>query len=222
MSLTPFQGLNMSTSNGDTLENVTTNRQLFLSEISIAETQLAQAVQISRDGIGFVDAPGIYANRDALITQQPGVYLSILTADCSPLLLWSRECHLVAAVHSGWQGSELDILGQTIDEMVKTFEISPASLSMVIGPGLSQDYFEVGPEFSNKFSNEYLRRLPGSDRFHLDNNRYLRDTAIKNGILENQIEILSFCSFRDNDLFFSHRRDKGMTGRMISVIGMNE
>ncbi len=212
----------MSTSRGDSSDNVKANRQLFLAEFGASETQLAQPVQVSRDGIEYADAPGKYAQCDALFTQQPGVYLSILTADCSPILLWSREQPMVAAIHSGWQGSELNILSQTLEEIVNTFKVSPASISMVIGPGLSQEHFEVGPEFAEKFSSKYLRQISECDRFHFDNNRFLQDTAIKYGISEDQIEILPFCSFENEELFFSHRRDRGRTGRMMSVIGIDE
>ena len=96
------------------------------------------------------------------------------------------------------------------------------SLSMVIGPGLSQEHFEVGPEFSDKFSADFLMPLQSSDRYLFDNNAYLRDTAIRLGVPAHQIETLPYCSFRDENLFYSHRRDGGTTGRMMSVIGINQ
>jgi polyphenol oxidase len=212
----------MSVSRGDSKKNVSANRQIFLNEFGIDEALLAEPLQVSGDGIEIVEAPGEYASRDALITSQPGVFLRVLTADCSPILIWSSKDSIVAAVHSGWQGSELDILGQTLKKMHSTLGVEIATLSLAIGPGLSQANFEVGPEFSDKFSMEYLLPLPNSDRYLFDNNAYLRDTAIQLGVPANQVEILPFCSFRDDNLFFSHRRDGGTTGRMMSVIGINE
>ncbi|MEA3286114.1 MAG: polyphenol oxidase family protein [Candidatus Marinimicrobia bacterium] len=219
-SSAPFQGLNMSTSRGDSLQNVTANRQLFLDQFNTVESQLAQPVQISQAGIEIVKYPGKYSARDALITDTPGVYLSILTADCSPILIWSEAYPLVAAVHSGWQGSELDILGKTLGLILDSFTVTPASINLVIGPGLGQDNFEVGAEFSTKFPATYLKEAVNSDRFYFDNNNYLKDTALNFGIPADQIEILPYCSYRDSDLFFSHRRDQGVTGRMMSVIGI--
>ncbi len=210
----------MSTSKGDSRENVALNRQLFLDEFSLSEVALAQPVQVSRDGIMIVDAPGKYPECDALITRHPNVFLSVLTADCSPVLIWSEDYPLVAAVHSGWQGSELDILGRTLIIIKDSFDISPDKLNMIIGPGLSQEYFEVGPEFNDKFPAEYLHPVPDTDRFKFDNNNYLQETAIKQGVPESQIEMLDYCSYRDDDLFFSHRRDKNITGRMMSLIGI--
>ncbi len=210
----------MSVSRGDSELNVAANRKVFLKEFGIDETELAEPLQVSRDGIEIVEVPGKYANRDALITSQPGVFLRVLTADCSPILIWSDS--VVAAVHSGWQGSELDILGQTLDKMQSEMGVEMKSLSLAIGPGLSQENFEVGPEFQDKFPSKYLLPHNENGRFSFDNNAYLKDTAIRLGVPEHQIETLPFCSYRDNKLFFSHRRDGGTTGRMMSVIGIKK
>ena len=217
----PFQSLNMSIRQGDSVENVSMNRQLFLNKIGVTQNQLAQPIQISRDGIRLIDSPGNYENLDALITVTPGLFLSVLTADCSPILIWSDEFPVAAAVHSGWQGSELNILGQTLHKITDTLQIDPASLYLAIGPGLSQDNFEVGPEFGDKFSVTYLRAQSKTDRFYFDNNRFLVDTAIQSGVVAEHIEVLPYCTFRDENLFFSHRRDGVQTGRMMSVIGIN-
>jgi polyphenol oxidase len=210
----------MSVSRGDSKKNVSANREIFLNEFGIDEARLAEPLQVSSDEIEIVEAPGEYTSRDALITSQPNVFLRVLTADCSPILIWSDSS--VAAVHSGWQGSELDILGQTLKKMHNEMGVEMDSLHVAIGPGLSQDNFEVGPEFSDKFPSKYLSPLLNTDRYLFDNNAYLRDTAIRLGVPANQIETLPFCSYRDDSLFFSHRRDGGTTGRMMSVIGINK
>lgn len=210
----------MSTSRGDTLTNVNANRQIFLNTFGITESQLAEPLQVGRDGIAIVDEPGKYADTDALITTTPGLFLRVLTADCSPILIWSRTEPIVAAVHSGWQGSELNILGQTLHMMHSTLGADYASLQVALGPALTQENFEVGPEFSDKFASKYLAPRKGSDRFQFDNNAFLRDTALDMGVPDDQIEILPYCSYSDDDLFFSHRRDGGTTGRMMSVIGI--
>ena len=212
----------MSISRGDIEKNVSANRKVFLKQLGINEAQLSEPLQVSRDGIEIVDVPGEYAHCDALITAQPGVFLRVLTADCSPILIWSHEQALVAAVHSGWQGSELDILGQTLKKMHTEMGAEMGSLYLAIGPGLSQDNFEVGSEFGDKFPAAYLLPHQNSQRYLFNNNAFLRDTAIELGVPPHQIETLPFCSYRDDELFFSHRRDGGTTGRMMSVIGINQ
>ena len=212
----------MSTSRGDSEANVAANRQLFLEKFGINPAQLAEPLQIGMDGVKIIDQPGEYASQDALITAQPGVYLRVLTADCSPILIWSDKDLLVAAVHSGWQGSELDILGKTLKKMYTEMGAELESLYLVIGPGLSQDNFEVGPEFSDKFPAEFLIPLQGRNRYLFDNNAYLRDTAIRLGVPAHHIETLPYCSYKEDSLFYSHRRDAGTTGRMMSVIGINQ
>ena len=212
----------MSISRGDSETNVSANRQYFLDEMGAGSAQLAEPLQISRDGVEIVDEPGQYSDSDALITTQPGVYLRVLTADCSPILIWSRTDAIIAAVHSGWQGSELNILGKTLKKMKTLMEADVESLCLVIGPGLSQENFEVGPEFKDKFPEEFLLPLPDSDRYLFDNNAYLKDSAMQFGVPASQIETLPYCSYRDDSLFYSHRRDGGTTGRMMSVIGINQ
>lgn len=212
----------MSTSRGDSEANVAANRQLFLEKFGINPAQLAEPLQIGMDGVKIIDQPGEYASQDALITAQPGVYLRVLTADCSPILIWSDKDLFVAAVHSGWQGSELDILGKTLKKMHTEMGAELESLYLVIGPGLSQANFEVGPEFSDKFPAEFLIPLQGRNRYLFDNNAYLRDTAIRLGVPAHHIETLPYCSYKEDSLFYSHRRDAGTTGRMMSVIGINQ
>lgn len=220
VSPAPFHSLNMSISRGDSLENVSTNRSRFLSNWGIKPSQLAQGNQISEDGLAVVSSPGVYDACDALICSTPQIFLSVLTADCAPILIWSTERDVVASVHSGWQGSEMDILGRTIDRLVEDFQVPAASLCIVIGPGLSQENFEVGPEFSTKFPQDYLQEF-GEDRYKFDNNRYLGDKAIACGVPGSQIEILNYCTCADEALFFSHRRDRNTTGRMMSIIGIS-
>jgi len=212
--------LNMSTSRGDSASNVSANRQEFLSFFGLSEAHLAEPLQISRDGVALVVSPGQYAGMDALITNTPGVFLRILTADCSPILIWAKDNPVVAAVHSGWQGSELDILGKTLDLMQSNFGVDPHSLCLVLGPGLTQENFEVGPEFSDKFPASYLQPKAGGAKYFFDNNGFLRDTALARGVPADQIETLPFCSYGDDELFYSHRRDGGTTGRMMSIIGI--
>jgi YfiH family protein len=220
VSAHPFSSLNMSTSRGDDPQSVAANRKRFLDDLEIAESDLAIPAQVSGGTVQRVDAPGVYPATDALFSSNRGTILSVLTADCSPVLFWSEEKPMWGAVHSGWQGSELNILGQTLSQALVEFEIPAASIYMVIGPGLSEQNFEVGPEFESKFSDKYLRIKAGTGKFYFDNNGFLRDTAMEIGVPAAQIEILPFCSYDDEALFYSHRRDQGQTGRMISVIGM--
>lgn len=212
----------MSISRGDLPLNVNQNRRLFLDALGVPESGLAQAVQISRDCVRQVETTGEYPDCDAMITSSTKVYLSILTADCTPILIWADHNPVIAAVHSGWQGSELDLLGKTIKMMITDYHVKSDSLNLVIGPGLSREYFEVGPEFRTKFPPAYLKGHQGSGKIFFDHNAYLRESAIRQGVPGHKIEILDYCSYRDEDLFFSHRRDRGITGRMISVIGMSE
>jgi len=211
----------MSTSRGDSETNVNKNRQRFLNKFNVSVSKLAQPLQVGGDRVQVINTPGDYPGLDALITADQDIYLRILTADCAPILIWSLSDRVVAAVHSGWQGSELNILGKTLSMMERELGTDPKSLCVAIGPGLTQENFEVGPEFGDKFDAQYLQPVSTGSKFLFNNNNYLRDTAIQAGVPRQQIEILPFCSYKDDHLFFSHRRDQGVTGRMMSIIGIN-
>jgi len=210
----------MSVSRGDLADNVAENRHRFLTDLSISQSDLAIPIQVSQAQVQVAATPGKYPQTDALISTESNVYLSVLTADCAPVLFWSTTTELVGAVHSGWQGSELNILGRCLELALKETQVDMTSVHMVVGPGLSEQNFEVGPEFKTKFPEKYLREKPGGDKYHFDNNAFLRDTALQYGVPADQIEILPHCSFADDALFYSHRRDHGTTGRMMSIIGM--
>lgn len=211
----------MSTSRGDDETNVAENRKRFLDQINVSASQLAQPLQIGGGGVQLINTPGEYPEQDALITTKQNIYLRILTADCAPILIWSLSDQVVGAVHSGWQGSEFNILGKTLTKMTRELGVDPKSLCVAIGPGLSQENFEVGLEFLDKFDAQYLKPVSEGPKYLFNNNGYLRDSAIQAGVPPHQVEILPYCSYKDDHLFFSHRRDRGITGRMMSIIGIN-
>ena len=212
----PYDSLNMSVSTGDDKQNVARNRKAWLGSLGFDENQVAIPLQVHGSEIGRANTSGEYDRCDALITQQRGVVLSVRTADCVPVLIWSSTSKSIAAVHSGWRGTELNILGKTLTALV-TMDNLAADLNVAIGPGMRVENFEVGPEFHDKFAAEYLETRNG--RLFFDNFKLLIDQALNAGVPAEQIEDLGFCSFADSELFFSHRRDGPRTGLMLSVIG---
>ena len=221
VSPAPYASLNFSTSRGDSTENVAENRQRFFHKHHVESTRLAQPVQISGSHVGEATQPGLYADTDALITNKSNLFLTVLTADCSPILFWDTTSNVVGAVHSGWQGSAENILGKALKLAMEIYQLSPDTTYLAIGPGLSVKHFEVGLEFEEKFPLEYLTSNKNATKYYFDNNRFLRDTALGLSIPKTHIDVLPYCSFADDELFFSHRRDQGTTGRMMSIIGWN-
>lgn len=160
---------------------------------------------------------------DAIVTDDPSTILSIRTADCLPVLLASGDGRIVAAVHAGWRGILKGVIPTTLAAMV---DLGATQIVAAIGPCISGEAFEVGDdvaaEFDRIFKPETLVvvRRPHWPRPHVDLKRAAFLQLAASGAVAAQV--LPNCTVREPELFFSHRRDSGLTGRMAAVIGPAE
>lgn len=152
---------------------------------------------------------GCAGEADGLITAQPGLAISVRTADCLPILLADPERRVVAAIHAGWRGTATRIVLETIAKMEREYGTDPGDLLAAIGPGIGVCCYQVGEEVRRQFG------LIGAGHLDLaqENRRQLREA----GVAEARIDLLGLCTFCDQR-FHSWRRDKEQAGRMISFI----
>lgn len=211
----PFRGLNLANGVGDDPEAVSANRRAVAEAMGPGRLRMAR--QVHGTGLHIagdkIDDPPPEA--DALATDRPGQWLTILVADCQPVLLYAPERRVAAAIHSGWRGSVANIIGRTVHALETRFGADPAGLFAGIGPSL-------GPccaEFVH-----YRREIPESlwkykdDGCHFDFWRLSRDQLRKAGVPDRQIETAGLCTRCRTDRFFSYRGEK-TTGRFAAVIG---
>jgi polyphenol oxidase len=175
----------------------------------ISQDQMAQVRQVHSALCLTVDGPGCAGEADALITSEPGLAVSVRTADCFPILLADGRRNVVAAVHAGWRGTAARIVMETIATMRYRFGTNPADIRAAIGPGIGVCCYEVGEEVGRKFG------LNGAG--HLDLARTNCRQLLEAGVPAAQIDVLDMCTFCDFR-FHSWRRDKEAAGRMISYI----
>jgi YfiH family protein len=155
---------------------------------------------------------------DALITDVPGIYLLIQTADCQAVMLFDPQRRVVANVHGGWRGSVADILGRTVKRMVDRFDCDPGDMLAAIGPSL-------GPccaEFVN-FKDEippYLWPFRVGEH-HFDFWRISRHQLINAGLAPPHVHAAAICTRCNPHLFFSYRAQR-QTGRFAALIGMRD
>ena len=219
-----FQGLNCGAGSSDQSDVVAINRARVASAMQVPPEALVGVHQIHSPAVVTVTAAGPQGKADALVTCVPGLALSILTADCMPVLLHDPEAGVIGAVHAGWKGALAGVLEATLDAM-EALGGDRAETSAVIGPCISQRAYEVGPEFLDAFEAEdpdfarffangngdrYLFDLPG---FGLDR---LRAAGI------GQAEWTRHCTYSQPELFYSYRRSvhagEADYGRLISAI----
>lgn len=170
---------------------------------------------------------------DALVTNVPGVAISVRTADCIPVLLYDPVHKVVAAVHAGWRGTVQCISRKTISEMQRRFGTEPADLETVIGPGIGPESFQVGQEVADAFAQAGfpmeqilkdcgpkcpIETNPMQGGLHIDlwkANQWLLEQA---GVGEENIHVSGICTYINNDRFYSARREGIKCGRIINSI----
>jgi len=174
--------------------------------------RVAKAKQIHSDRVLLVSTDGPQGEGDGLISQVPGIGLTIRTADCLPILIADPRHRAIAAVHAGWRGVVCEITSKTVDAMTQHFGSRPEDLVVAIGPGIGVCCFEVGPEVAVRFGS--------SGRTKIDLVETTCRQLRRNGVLPAQIHACGLCSCCNRELFESYRRDRDASGRMTAMIAV--
>ena len=220
-----FAGLNCGTGSTDLAEAVAINRARVAAAMGASEDALMSVTQVhSAEAITLTGPLTTRPRADAMVTATPGLVLTVLTADCQPVLFADAEAGVIGAAHAGWRGARDGILEATVDAM-EALGARRAHIHAVIGPTISQAVYEVGPEFYESFTEDdpASRRffVPGkADRFLFDLPGYglwrLRNAGV------GEAEWTHHCTYRDPERFYSFRRTtharEADYGRLISAI----
>ncbi len=158
---------------------------------------------------------------DALITNESGLCIAVMSADCVPILLYDKKNNAVGAVHSGWRGTVARILEKTLQQMHQIFGTKGEDMYAGIGPSVSQDSYEVGEEVVSEvqrsFGNKSELMIPvGTNKAKLDLWKANKLQLMEFGVPATQIEISDLCTVKNNNHFFSAR--KGDAGRFAAGI----
>lgn len=223
-----FSSLNISLKVGDDEAAVEQNRVVWERTTGLAWPSVVQLNQVHGADVLSVDRdpadlpPVEQRPFDAVITNRRDVTLAISTADCVPILLYCKSPGAVGAVHAGWRGTIAGIVEIAVDTMESTLACSAEDMVAVIGPCIHFDAFAVGPEVFHLFENAYGQDVVGvkEGELHVDLVESNRRSLLRAGLGEQSIQVLDHCTFSEKDLFFSHRRDKGKTGRHIAHISL--
>jgi YfiH family protein len=175
--------------------------------------QLATLHQIHSDIAVYANRTGRLADGDALLSDSPGQFVGVKTADCLPILLVDERHRTVAAIHAGWRGTVTGVCLSSLKAMAERWDTKPEDLHAAIGPGIGPCCFEVGPEVAIQFGEPFRRT-----RINLEQAN--RRQLVAAGLAPEHIYTLGLCTFCHGDEFFSFRRDREKAGRMVSVIGV--
>lgn len=215
----PFDSLNLGLTTGDREEDVLRNRKLLFQSTGLSEERLSTGGQVHGTKIKTLLEPETCAGYDGLVTAATDNILGILVADCAAVLMADPQNGVIGACHSGWRGTVGRISEETVADMSR-LGARPEQIRAYISPCISVEKFEVGPEVAEQFDARYVRWYPGKERPHVDIKAAIFDQLIRAGVLPEAIEVSPHCTFSQTDQFFSHRAEKGRTGRMLGFIAM--
>jgi YfiH family protein len=220
-----FAGLNCGGGSSDQREVVAINRARVARALGVAPERLVGIHQNHSATVATVSEPPETPIRaDALVTATPSLALSVLTADCQPVLLVAPGVGVVGAAHAGWRGALAGVLEATVAAM-RDLGADAADIRAVIGPTISQRAYEVGPELFDQVTADDAETVRffaagGGDRMHFDLPGYGLYRLRAAGVGE--ATWTGHCTYTDEARFFSYRRSvhrkEADYGRMISAI----
>ena len=220
----PYDSLNLGLTTGDSAENVRKNREIVEAEQKVELFSLAWQVHGNhvlalRKGDVIPKEPDL-PEADAIISDIPELSLAMFFADCVPIFLWDPVHWAGGLVHAGWRSTLQDILNRSLESMKTVFNSNLSDLTACIGPSIGPCCFEVQSDvwepFQRKFGKKVL--VQKEERIHLDLWECNFQTLLKKGVNASKIDRADLCTSCSSVFFFSHRRDKGKTGRMAGVI----
>jgi YfiH family protein len=229
-----YHSLNLGFHVGDEEQSVLLNRQLLCRRLSIPLESLVVGQQVHGTDVAVVTGhdrgKGAVCGRDglphtdALVTDTRDVALMVLVADCAGILLYDPEKEVIGIAHGSWRGTAAGIGRKTVLTMAAAFGTNPHNIQAAISPSIGPCCYEVGDEVLTALK----RSSPGhweqfisrqeTGSFHLNLWAAIRQQLVDSGVPEERIEIAGLCTSCRTDLFYSHRRENGRTGRNGIVI----
>jgi YfiH family protein len=224
----PFESLNLGRSVGDDSEAVAQNARRLAGAVGLTAGQLVSANQVHGDTFLEVSgaqpgeaSPRAIGDADGLVSCARGVALGIRTADCVPVLIWAPDVQAIAAAHAGWRGAVVGIAGKAVHELATRYRAQPGRMVAAIGPSIRRCCFEVGEDVAANFKDRFGEAIvtrSADGRPHVDLTLACRQALLEAGVESPNIDLLDGCTCCDSKRFFSHRRDKGRSGRHLSFV----
>jgi len=164
---------------------------------------------------------------DGAVTDRAGLVLTVLTADCLPILLADSKRRVIAAVHAGWRSSVAGIAEKAVTTMKAAFGCDPGDIAADLGPAIGRCCFEVGPEVVGAVREAFdfadaCIDIKAGGKGMLDLPALNRSVLVEAGVLPGSIRSAGLCTYCRGDLFYSYRRQHEGTGRMLAGIMIEE
>ncbi|NBD10943.1 peptidoglycan editing factor PgeF [Corallococcus silvisoli] len=219
-----YASLNLGFSVGDERSRVEENHRRLAQAVGAKVGALCRVSQVHGDTV--LPAHGAdddslrptLGEADALWTEGEGSWVAVGTADCVPVLLVDPRGRRVAAVHSGWRGTDLEISARAV-EALGARGSQPEHLLAAVGPCIQACCYEVSAELGDRFRARFGPDVVrAGEKPHLDLPHAVKASLLKAGLKPEHVDVLQACTACDRERFFSHRRDAGRTGRHLNFV----
>ena len=219
----PYKSLNFGINTNDNKIDIKSNFGLLKNIDSFSNSTIVCGNQIHSNRVYTIEEGLRNSNineigdYDGLITNNKEITLFTYHADCLAIFFLDPVNKIIGLAHGGWKGILNNISKEIIREMSSKYKSKPEDIIVYISPGISKCCFETGEEVYEQFISkyEYAKKYIGNrknNKYHIDLKAMAVEQLKQCGILN--IEVSNKCTYCENDLFYSHRRDKGITGRM--------
>jgi YfiH family protein len=230
----PFRSLNFDAQGGDSRENVLQNKTILGGAVGLDPDQIFLANQMHGDQVLILDedpaeSPSkyFYLDYDAMVTQRKGIAIGVLTADCLPILVYDPTKEVIGVVHAGWRGTCLNVIGNVLSKLRKSFNVEPADLVVGLGPCIGECCYHVDIKVVRSIKNstnrwkEFIKPLK-ANRYSFDLVGLNIHQLLQVGVPEDNIVRVNACTACNSKIFFSHRAHRGKTGRQLNFIQLTE
>ncbi|MEN8148009.1 MAG: peptidoglycan editing factor PgeF [Campylobacterota bacterium] len=224
LSQAPFSSNNLAFHVGDNTDDVIRNHQKLAQQMEYDYPSLIHMRQIHSDKVVTVDSALHHFDSppecDALITDEPNTPLMVMTADCTPVLLFDSVQNVIAVVHAGRVGAVKGIVPKTIEKMCHNFGSKIEDINVLLGPSIHGCCYEVGETIAREVIGEGygFAVITKEDSYYLEVNAIIKKQLEAIGIKKEKLEDLNICNACENQDFFSYRADKQKTGRIAGVL----
>jgi hypothetical protein len=224
VSPAPWNSLNQGGTVGDSRDNVVENRKRIFGDLNRPVESIYDVWQVHGNQIIYSNLPRDlnfgHQKADAIFTENPDVTLFMRFADCVPIVLYAAQLNVIGIVHAGWMGTVNGIVKEAVSTLQERYAIDPQSITAGIGPAIGPDHYQVGPDVEHRVierfgeQSEYLLSKIGEKVFFnlwKANELLLRDAGVS------EIECAEICTACNTQDWYSHRQERGKTGRFAAV-----
>jgi YfiH family protein len=227
LSPAPWNSLNVGGTVGDDLKRVRANRNLSLQALSCDPATVFDVWQVHSADVVCATAPRpdseSVQQADIILTDKPKVTLYMRFADCVPIMAHDPHRGVIGVAHAGWKGTIHGVATSLVNAMKKEYGCNPSDITAGIGPSIGPDHYEVGADVilqvMQNFGDDSEQVLQSRDgKIHFDlwrtNQLQLERAGVGN------IQVAGICTACNTQDWFSHRAEKGRTGRFGALIAL--